>query len=650
MIKTTVLAICASLLLSPSLTLAAHAAPPSIEDFATRPVMSAPAVSPNGKYIAYRVAQTKKGEYYIEVRETDNMAKDPVRLGSKNMEITGFRWLSDDDILVDFIQQVRDQVKTTNQGVFDGKTAIVKANGKGRWVDNYDDLSYVGFLPNDPEHVLVETSKIRRGDDFRDRSIGDALNPDYYLMKPSTGALVTRRMKGNPDLNYRFDSDGWPRIATTVSLSDRTQSTLYRDPGEGQEWKEIYVAKIDDLGDRFEVLGFDPDDSSKFFVSATNGADVQSVYVMDPKTGTLGEKILSVPGQDVNSVITDPRYKSNDIIGFRYINDDGLSDAIFLDGEYDALYQTIKQAFPGHEIFFNQRTFDDSIITFTVRSPTTPSTYYMVKDGGLVKLGESRGNLSGKTLFNAEYITYKARDGRTIPAYVTKPEGKGPFPLIVIPHGGPWVELGWTSHWEWTQFLVSQGYMVIDPGFRGTTGLGTEHWTSSFGEWGKAMSDDMDDGVTHLVNKGLADPERVAMFGWSFGGYSAFAAAVRSPEVYNCTIPGAGVSDIPRQRAAFVRDRFNRALLEVGYEGLNQIKAEDVKVPMLIIHGELDQRVRVRESDSIVKDMNQVGKPFEYIKLENADHFNNTLNFDHRMKMYEAMADFLKTDCGFAKR
>ena len=122
---------------------------------------------------------------------------------------------------------------------------------------------------------------------------------------------------------------------------------------------------------------------------------------------------------------------------------------------------------------------------------------------------------------------------------------------------------------EWVSVLTNRGYMVLQPQYRGSQGYGIDHWLSSWGQWGITMSDDKDDGVRYLVEQGLADPDQVAMFGWSYGGYAAFAAAVRQPPVYNCAIAGAGVSDLDIIQRDFGGSPIQSELIEEGYTGMS---------------------------------------------------------------------------------
>ena len=262
-------------------------------------------------------------------------------------------------------------------------------------------------------------------------------------------------------------------------------------------------------------------------------------------------------------------------------------------------------------------------------------------------------NLNPEHLADVKYVVYKSRDGRNIPSYVTIPnEKKDKYPLIVMPHGGPFVQemVIWD---EWSQMLANNGYMVIQPQYRGSLGYGIDHYTSAFidkGEGGYKMQDDKDDGVLHLINEGLVDPDRVAMFGWSYGGYAALIAASREEQLYQCVISGAPVT-LNVQQLNYYRNqlRGTSILSQEKYwsESMSPLyEVEKVNVPILLIHGEDDQRVPVSHATKYVEELKKYNKDYEYIELQDADHFSNTLFYKHKINFYARMIEYLQNDCG----
>src|SRR5690606_23789767 len=170
------------------------------------------------------------------------------------------------------------------------------------------------------------------------------------------------------------------------------------------------------------------------------------------------------------------------------------------------------------------------------------------------------------------------------------------------------------------------------------------------GQGGYKMQDDKDDGALYLVEQGLADPDRMAMFGWSYGGYAALVAASREPQIYQCVIAGAAVSD-PLMQVNYYRYQMRGAQaneqLNMWDDSISPLEeAEKVNVPMLIIHGDVDQRVPPAHARKYLDTLDRYGKPYRYVELKGADHFYDTLYFEHQLELYEALIGFLRNDCG----
>jgi dipeptidyl aminopeptidase/acylaminoacyl peptidase len=195
--------------------------------------------------------------------------------------------------------------------------------------------------------------------------------------------------------------------------------------------------------------------------------------------------------------------------------------------------------------------------------------------------------------------------------------------------------------------------MVIQPQYRGSTGYGIDHYTSAFvdgGEGGYKMQDDKDDGVIYLIENGLVDEDRVAMFGWSYGGYAALVAASREEQLYQCVVSGAPVAKNSMQLNYYRNQlRGTGKLSQEKYwtESISPInEVEKVNVPILLIHGAQDQRVPVSHALEYVDKLEEYNKDHKYIQLEGADHFSNTLFYRHKKLFFTEMIDYLKNDCG----
>ena len=238
-----------------------------------------------------------------------------------------------------------------------------------------------------------------------------------------------------------------------------------------------------------------------------------------------------------------------------------------------------------------------------------------------------------------------------VPAYLTKPKGSGPFPLVVLPHGGPHVTevVGYD---EWGQLLANAGYMVLQPEYRMSVGWGQDHFDSAYGQHGLAMQDDKDDGAKYLVEQGLVDPDRIAMFGWSYGGYAALVATTREPNIYQCAIAGAAVADAAKVYQQRKNPYSPKALDDWsqrrGMIGINPIdEVAKSNIPLLMVHGDVDARVRYFNMEDYHKAMDKAGKTnAQYLTLKGADHFSSTLMYNHQKQFYTKLLDFLANDCG----
>jgi dipeptidyl aminopeptidase/acylaminoacyl peptidase len=266
-----------------------------------------------------------------------------------------------------------------------------------------------------------------------------------------------------------------------------------------------------------------------------------------------------------------------------------------------------------------------------------------------MRLAESYPGLPG--IVEPRPVTIPARDGTPVPAYLTLPPGgqrKG-LPTVILPHGGPWSRDTGAPHY-WVQFLVSRGYAVLQPNFRGSSGHGDRYLAAGFEQWGLAMQNDLVDGLDWLVEQGIADPERVCMVGGSYGGYAALVAAYQIPERLRCAVSFAGVSDLDGVVERMRNFRFGELGVARIQEGDARRRSspihnvERIGVPLLLVHGDVDRSVLVEQSRSLADALEAAGKPFRYIEQTNGDHYLSLQA--HRLEFLEALEGFLQTHLG----
>ena len=628
----------------PTTALAVNA-PVPMEYWAAPDFMSNVDVSPNGKYVAFIKATSQKGDKIIEVFETSDLSKKPYRVGSKKMRLQSFSWIGDDEMVVSFDQQVSKRIKGFNQGAFKSKIAMFSMDTK-KFKELNDDsfnLSLASALVHEPDHVLVEYAYFDRSESRR--------QPSFYKynVKKGTKKLV---LKGNEDIRgVRFDEYGNPRFARKFDMGTQETVSLYRDKGDS-EWKE-YHRQHEDSFETFNYGGLVEGDDSRIYVIANNGNDKTGLWKYNLKTKAFENLVYRRNDVDLVTTLRPANGWKNPskMTGVAYNKE--TRHRKYFDTQEEAMINQFKAALPNADyVTISSMSRDGKTIVVQNRGHRDPGTFYLYRDGKVSKLGGVNPLLEADDLADVEYIEYTSRDGKKISGYLTRPNGSGPFPLIVMPHGGPFINEV-VIYDDWAQMLANNGYMVLQPQYRGSQGYGLDFYKTAFingGEGGKKMQDDKDDGVKHLIAKGEVDADRVAMFGWSYGGYAALIAAARTPNVYQCVIAGAAVAD-NNQQVNYYRDRIDGAarIEQVPFwdGSISPIKeANTVNVPMLVIHGSVDQRVPPSHSRKYVKELEKYGKNFEYVELKNADHFSNTLFYDHKMKAYPKMMDFLKNDCG----
>lgn len=627
----------------------AKAEPYPLKYWALRDVVSNVRISPDGKYLALMQIPTSDGNPIIEVFDTNNFDKKPFKFNADPMEITGFYWVGDHDMIVTFRQRVRDKIEGFNQGVYEYKIALLDV--KEEEVEQFRETnpSVVNTLPNKPNKVILSFNP---GGGDRLTKVDRAFRPRAYYEFDIERGTKKLLMQGKISMaQIIFNDDGFAWNARGYDRGKDEYIWYARMPGESK-WEEVY-RQHEDSFEEFSIRGYDTANPEILFVLANNGRDKAALWEFNQRTRSFGEIVYARKDVDIFGV----RYHSNPwtegdtVVGVGYYTDKVHWE--YFDAVEAATYAQLEAAIPAaYNVRITSRSKDGSVLTIYNSGPRDPGSYYLLKGGKLKAIGSRQPLLKSEDLADVKYIQYKSRDGLTIPGYITIPNGEPPFPTIVMPHGGPFV--GEVVSWdEWGQMLANNGYLVLQPQYRGSRNYGLDFYMKAFkdgGEGGYKMQDDKDDGVLYLIEEGLADPDNVAMFGWSYGGYAALVAASRTPQLYQCVIAGAAVSD-PLYQVTRYNARLDGApKLEQTRMWVDSVSPMDevskVNVPMLLIHGNVDQRVPPEHVRRYVDEMEKEGKPHKYIELDGADHFSNTLFYDHQITLYESMMSFLRDDCG----
>lgn len=609
-------------------------APLGIEQLAEHPALSGVTLSPDGKHMAALVGSPKHKWPVISIWETENLSKPPVWIPSERMRPRAVAFLGNDRVIF-FADQPFTYASL--------KTFTIQAT--------VSDLEGKNFSnPFAAKGTLSEFAKEneRFGVTFSIFQDGSIDNPDRFLIAfENTGqgtseilALDTKTMKvervaraGSSEAfvladirdgqvmvkqRLRSTSDGWQVV---FEIRNRASGSWEEHPALGYAIKQRYT---------MNPIGFYDTDPNKLYISTDLNSNFQQIRVYDIVSRTWeAEPAFASADANVSDVSALVDREAKQVVGAESYTVEGPARRqVFVDAKWSAIQRGLEAKFPGQNVTLTStvKKLDRAIVT--VSGPTLAPTYYLLLNARELKLlGKQRPSMNPATFGNTKFVTYKARDGLAIPGLLTLPAGydkarHGRIPLVVHPHGGPWARdyLGWDSS-GWTQFLTTRGYAVLQPQYRGSDGWGMTLWKAGDQQWGQKMQDDKDDGAAWLVAEGIADPQRMAIFGYSYGGFAAIAASVRPNSPYKCAISGAGVSDLQKIKNDWGDNRIQREVQGWTVDGMDPIRNVDkANIPILLYHGDRDRQADTVHSRDFYSAMKSAGKDVEYHEIEDMWH------------------------------
>ncbi len=490
--------------------------------------------------------------------------------------------------------------------------------------------SVVDDLKDDPEHLLVQHNG-------RDPKVFDV-----YRINVTTGDATLEAENPGNITGWLTDHAGRVRLATTT---DGVNSTLLYRATEQDSFQPVLTT---DFRTAVEPLFFTFDNISLYALS-NRGRDKKALVVLDPGSGEESAPLFEVSEVDLGGagysrkrrVLTHASYNS------------WKAQRHFFDPQSEALFTKLREKLPGYDVTIQDENLEeDMYVVAAYNDRTLGSRYvYWARTELLTLLGAVNDRIDPKQMAPLQAVTYTTRDGLTINGYLTLPlnsSGKN-LPLIVKPHGGPWVRDFWGYNPE-TQFLANRGFAVFQMNYRGSTGYGRSFWEKGFKQWGGAMQDDITDGVNWLMGEGIADPQRIGIYGGSYGGYATLAGVTFTPDLYAAAVDYVGVANlftfmntIPPYWEPYLammhemvgdpeKDReLLRAVSPVFH-------AHRIKTPLFIAQGANDPRVNKDESDQMVEALRQRGVQVQYMVKNNEGHgFHNEEN---QLDFYGAMEAF----------
>lgn len=600
-----------------------------LEDFFRNSERTGYQLSPDGSYISYMAPY--KDRLNVFVRRVDETDEHAIRITNETKRsVAGYMWADNQRLLY-----MKDTAGDENYQLY------------GVHRDGSDDRAYTAFDG-------VRTSLI---DDLEEQQgvvmIGmNKRNPevfDPYRLNIETGELTLLAENPGNIQGWMTDHDGRLRVATAIVDGVNTQ-ILYRDT-EDEPFKPVLTTNFRDV---VSFMEFTPDNKEVY--AATNLHRDKTILVrMNPATCEELEVLYENERYDIASISYSRKRKK-----LLSVYCTGHKEPVrhYFDAEEEQLRQRIKAHFPNLRYGIADTDKAEENYLIYVGGDRTRGSYwhYNALTDEAKKIADLAPWIKSDEMNAMHPVCYTTRDGLQIEAYLTLPDGltsdtAKQLPVVVNPHGGPWARDCWGYSSE-VQFLSNRGYAVFQMNFRGSTGYGRHFLEASYKQWGLKMQDDITDGVKWLIEKGIANPNRIAIYGGSYGGYATLAGLTFTPDLYACGIDYVGVSNL----FTFMQTipPYWRPMLEMMYEQVGHpehdadqlaatspaLHADKIKVPLFVAQGANDPRVNKAESDQMVEALRQRGVVVEYMVKDNEGHgFHNQEN---RFDFYRAMERFLK--------
>ena len=598
-----------------------------LEDFFRNSQEAAYQISPDGRHLSYLAPYADRMNLFVRPVGGGGA----VRVTSETQRsLAGYMWADNGRIL--FMKDTDGDENYRLYGVnLDGSDLRAYTDFPGVRTTLIDDLEET------PGKVLIGLNR-RNPEVF-----------DPYRLDLDTGELT--QLAENPGNWQGWMTDHAGRLRAVTAIVDGVNTQILYRATEDEDFRPVLTTNFKEM---VSFMEFTPD--NRLVYAATNlGRDKVALVLMDPSDCRELELLFEHPQYDVSSIGYSRKRKK---LLSAYCTGHKEPVRHYFDEEERALRERMKRHFPGYRFGVADTDKAEEHYLIYVGNDRTRGAYYYYNalTDEARKIADTAPWLHEEELVEMHPVTYRMRDGWDIEAYLSLPPGYVPddakgLPVVVNPHGGPWARDVWGYSSE-VQFLCNRGYAVFQMNFRGSTGYGRKFLEASYKQWGLAMQDDITDGVEWLKAKGIADPERIAIYGGSYGGYAALCGVTFTPELYACAVDYVGVSNL----FTFLKTipPYWRPMLEMMYEQVGHperdreqlaatspaLHADRIRVPLLIAQGSNDPRVNKAESDQMVEALRRRGLPVEYMVKENEGHgFSNQEN---RFDFYRAMEAFLE--------
>ncbi|MGC1459013.1 MAG: S9 family peptidase [Steroidobacteraceae bacterium] len=606
--------------------------------FGARPSVTGVSLSPDGTRVAYIAPGKGQGAVLLTATLEPPFTAKPIMLSDgKPYRLRGCRWVSNQRLVCQVYGIIQDP--TGAAGLLpvsrwiavnaDGSNVQTLAVRRNMYSRGYllHDGDIIDYLPDEDAAVLM--SRRYTPDSHLGSLVGsdkEGLGVDWV----DTRDLTVKHVIPPSQNAFEYLSDGRGTVRVmgiaeqgVAGYESGRLTYLYRAVG-ATDWHTLsHYDERDRSG--FEPLAVDHDSNVAYGLRRSDGRVGLYTIKLD---GSLEEHLLySRPDVDVSGLLRIGRRQR--VVGASYVTDRQQSEVF--EPEIRPLLASLSRALPQQPLLrITDSSVDESKLLVVAGSDTNPGVYYLFdrKSRHLDAILVLRSELEGVKLASVKSVSYPGDDGVMVPAYLTLPPGQESargLPAIVLPHGGPSARDEWGFDWL-SQYFANRGYAVLQPEFRGSAGFG-DAWfqQNGFRSWRVAIGDVLSAG-RWLVREGIADPTRLGIVGWSYGGYAALQSAVVDPSLFRAVVAIAPVTDLSElvdERRGWSDYEIVKAFVGEGphtHEGSPIEHASSFKVPVLLLHGTLDRNVAYRQSERMAEKLKSAGAHVDLVTFADLDH------------------------------
>jgi dienelactone hydrolase len=629
--------------------------PSELDSFLVR-VMSSPGysgarLSPSGRYLLYvdegLHATSEDDVFLYDLDIPGDSGRRRIDVG--NHRVNWVDWASEDQFLISIsslrttvlnfgtrrnpeqmvVMSLPSRVLSIDRATLT-RSAVLFEDSPDDDYRNRDLSEITDMLPDDPDHVLMPGYSRR--------------NYNLYRVNLHTGE-AEKIENGTRNTIAWFTVNGAAVMKIESSPGRRQSLRFYARTGRRGGWRRLTNIRMRDLfGLRADFEWAGPSDvAGEIFVRARpDDQNFFGIYRYDLAEGVYLHPVAQREDFDIEEGIIDNL--TGQYLGYSYHSD--RLEFQFHDPELQSHYEAIESFFDG-DISVIPTAIGGDRILFFASGPTEPGAYYIydLVASSIDPVLRTHPSLRGDSLRPSRPIQYEARDGLLISGYLTEPlsGADATTPLIVYPHGGPEVRDSMNFD-PVVQYLAALGYSVFQPNYRGSAGYGRAFAESGYRQWGRAMQDDITDGVRWLASEGLADPEAVCIVGFSYGGYAALMGAALTPDTYKCAVAGGSVTDFEgfldfkddedEQVQTYWEELLGNRRQDrdeiAAYSPVNV--ADQISVPVFLFHGDADEIVPVEQSRDLARAMESAGTQYLYLEDAGVGH-----NWGTYRRFYENM-------------